>query len=64
MNICVDLLDGGQGGGNYMYPPMYYNHQMPTGGGMFYAPYSQAPMFYSAPVQNEGTLQDFIKKQM
>ncbi len=35
-------------------------------GGMFFAPYSGAPVYYTAPLlpRDEGTLQEYIKKQM
>ncbi len=64
-----------------MYPPVgYYNQPLSGGGGggsagtggsagsggMFFAPYSGAPVYYTAPLlpREEGTLQEYIKKQM
>ena len=52
-----------------MYPPVaYYNQPISGGGsgGMFFAPYSGTSVYYPAPIlpRDEGTLQEYIKKQM
>lgn len=54
--------------GNYRYPQpavQYYNAPISGGASMFFAPFS-GPMFYSTPILpvDEGTLQDYIRKQM
>ena len=61
---------GGSGGGNYGYQQQqptvqYYNTPMTGAGGMFYSPFG-GPMYYNAPILpvDEGTLQDYIRKQM
>ena len=43
----------------------YYNTPMTGGGGMFYSPFG-GPMYYNAPILpvDEGTLQDYIRKQI
>jgi hypothetical protein len=43
----------------------YYNTPMAGAGGMFYSPFG-GPMYYNAPILpvDEGTLQDYIRKQM
>lgn len=43
----------------------YYNTPMTGGAGMFYSPFG-GPMYYNAPILpvDEGTLQDYIRKQM
>ena len=64
---------GGGGSGNFAYQQQqqqqqamqYYNTPMTGGGGMFYSPFG-GPMYYNAPILpvDEGTLQDYIRKQM
>ena len=59
----------GSGSGSYTYqqqPAMqYYNTPMTGGAGMFFSPFG-GPMYYNAPILpvDEGTLQDYIRKQM
>ena len=65
----------GGGGGSFAYQQQqqqqqqqamqYYNTPMTGGGGMFYSPFG-GPMYYNAPILpvDEGTLQDYIRKQM
>ena len=67
---------GGGGSGSFAYQQQqqqqqqqqamqYYNTPMTGGGGMFYSPFG-GPMYYNAPILpvDEGTLQDYIRKQM
>ena len=58
----------GSGSGNYGYQQpavQYYNTPMSGGAGMFFSPFG-GPMYYNAPILpvDEGTLQDYIRKQM
>ena len=66
--VLVFIFSASGQSGNYMYPPTmaYYNQPVAGSGGMFFSPFSTAPMFYSAPIlpPDEGTLQEYIKKQM
>ena len=62
----------GGSGGSFAYQQQqqqqamqYYNTPMSGGAGMFFSPFG-GPMYYNTPILpvDEGTLQDYIRKQM